>query len=142
MIRAEHGKVEFGADEPEPAWIFEAVLFAALRNPSQRLADLPGHFSAMLSELCNPKKARVIDRQAFFNVLKDIIKRLERISTDGGKLAEDFQRLGKHITNTKSAYDDSEKRLSLMVDRVKNVIEIGESSAADEIQKIETPPIV
>jgi len=78
----------------------------------------------------------------FSKQTKDIIKRLERISTDGGKLAEDFQRLGKHITNTKSAYDDSEKRLSLMVDRVKNVIEIGESSAADEVQKIETPPII
>src|SRR5258708_7286254 len=70
---------------------------------------------------------------------KDIMKRLERISTDGGKLAEDFQRLGKHILNTKSAYDESEKRLSLMVDRVKNVIEIGESAAGDEVKKIETP---
>ena len=78
----------------------------------------------------------------FSKQTKEIIKRLERISTDGGKLAEDFQRLGKHITNTKSAYDDSEKRLSLMVDRVKNVIEIGESSAAEEVQKLETPPVI
>ncbi|MEK9158254.1 MAG: DNA recombination protein RmuC [Patescibacteria group bacterium] len=73
---------------------------------------------------------------------KDIMKRLERISTDGGKLADDFQRLGKHIQNTKSAYDESEKRLSLMVDRVKNVIEIGESSTEAEVIKIDTPPIL
>lgn len=73
---------------------------------------------------------------------KDIMKRLERISTDGGKLADDFQRLGKHIINTKSAYDESEKRLSLMVDRVKNVIEIGESASDPEVVKIETPPVV
>ena len=78
----------------------------------------------------------------FSKQTKDIIKRLERIATDGGKLAEDFQRLGKHITNSKSAYDDSEKRLSLMVDRVKNVIEIGESSAGEEIKKIDTPPVM
>lgn len=69
---------------------------------------------------------------------KDIMKRLERISTDGGKLAEDFQRLGKHISNTKSAYDESEKRLTLMVDRVKNVIEL---SGEEEPKKLDIPPI-
>src|SRR3989344_2594280 len=62
---------------------------------------------------------------------KDIMKRLERIATDGIKLGEGFERLGKHISNTKSAYDDSEKRLSLMVDRVKNVIEIGQQDALE-----------
>ncbi len=71
---------------------------------------------------------------------KDIMKRLERISTDGGKLAEDFQRLGKHIDNTKSAYDSSEKRLSLMVDRVKTVMELGEEEDS-ALQKLDTPPI-
>ena len=69
----------------------------------------------------------------FSKQTKDIIKRLERIATDGGKLAEDFQRLGKHITNTKSAYDDSEKRLGLLVDRVQNVIEVGEK---EELPKL------
>lgn len=71
---------------------------------------------------------------------KDIMKRLERISTDGSKLAEDFQRLGKHIENTKSAYDSSEKRLSLMVDRVKTVMELGEEEGSG-IKKLDTPPI-
>ena len=71
---------------------------------------------------------------------KDIMKRLERIATDGGKLADDFQRLGKHIENTKSAYDSSEKRLSLMVDRVKTVMELGEEEDS-AIKKIDTPPI-
>ncbi|MEK7076167.1 MAG: DNA recombination protein RmuC [Patescibacteria group bacterium] len=69
---------------------------------------------------------------------KDIMKRLERIATDGGKLADDFQKLGKHIENTKSAYDSSEKRLSLMVDRVKNVVEL---RAADDLEKLEPPKV-
>ena len=69
---------------------------------------------------------------------KEVMKRLERIYTDSNKLAEDFQRLGKHIENTKSAYDSSEKRLSLMADRVKNVVEIGER---DSVEKIEAPKI-
>ena len=76
----------------------------------------------------------------FSKQTKDIMKRLERIATDGGKLAEDFQRLGKHIVNTKSAYDDSEKRLSLMVDRVKTVIELGNDEDST-IKKIDSPPV-
>src|SRR3989344_1514683 len=69
---------------------------------------------------------------------KEVMKRLERIYTDSNKLAEDFQRLGKHIDNTKSAYDASEKRLSLMADRVKNVVEIGEK---EEVKKVEAPKV-
>jgi len=69
---------------------------------------------------------------------KEVMKRLERIYTDSNKLAEDFQRLGKHIDNTKSAYDASEKRLSLMADRVKNVVEIGER---DDVEKIDAPRV-
>lgn len=68
---------------------------------------------------------------------KDIIKRLERISADGGKLADEFRILGKHISNAHSAYDDSEKRLSLMVDRVKNIVATGqEESGAIESPKV------
>ena len=69
---------------------------------------------------------------------KEIMKRLDRIATDGGKLADDFRKLGNHISNAKSSYEDSEKRLSLMVDRVKNVIEIGEK---EEVKEIEPPKI-
>jgi len=54
----------------------------------------------------------------------------------------DFRKLGSHISNAKSAYDSSEKRLDMMVDRVKNVIEIGESTAEEEVPKIDTPPVV
>lgn len=69
---------------------------------------------------------------------KDIMKRLDRIAADGGKLADDFRKLGNHISNAKSSYDDSEKRLSLMVDRVKNVVEIGEKEG---VEKIEAPKV-
>lgn len=57
---------------------------------------------------------------------REIIKRLERIASDGKKLGDDFRRLGKHLSDARGSYDDSEKRLSLMVDRVENVVEIGE----------------
>jgi len=57
---------------------------------------------------------------------KDIMKRLERIALDGRKLGDDFKRLGKHLSDARGSYDDSEKRLSLMVDRVQNVVELGD----------------
>lgn len=62
---------------------------------------------------------------------RDIMKRLERIATDGRKLGEDFRRLGKHISDARGSYEDSEKRLSLMVDRVQNVIELDDSKKED-----------
>lgn len=56
---------------------------------------------------------------------QEIIKKLERVVADSGKLSDDFRKLGNHISNARSAYDDSEKRLGLMVGRVQNVIQIG-----------------
>lgn len=76
----------------------------------------------------------------FSKQTKDIMKRLERIATDGTKLAEGFRKLGAHLSNARSAYDDSEKRVSLLVDRVQNVIEIGQSEESDA-RKIEAPTI-
>lgn len=73
----------------------------------------------------------------FNNQTRDIMKRLERITADGKKLGEEFGRLGKHISNAASSYNDTEKRLTLMVDRVKNVVEIGES----EQERIESPKV-
>ena len=63
---------------------------------------------------------------------KEIIKRLERLRTDGEKLDEEFRVLGKHISNASGAYGSTEKRLGLMVERVKNIVEIGE----DELERI------
>lgn len=57
---------------------------------------------------------------------KDIMKRLERIALDGRKLGDDFKRLGKHLSDARGSYDDTEKRLDLMIDRVQNVIEVGD----------------
>lgn len=63
---------------------------------------------------------------------KDIMKRLERISLDGRKLGDDFKRLGKHLSDARGSYDDTEKRLSLMVDRVQNVVELGDGSSVEK----------
>ena len=69
----------------------------------------------------------------FSKQTKEIIQRLARIATDGDKLGENFRKLGKHISDSKSAYEDTEKRLSLMVDRVKNIVETGDNKEQEKI---------
>lgn len=86
----------------------------------------PNTFALSVSAVLHWSKDVQLNRQT-----REIMKRLERIAIDGHKLGEDFKRLGKHISDAKSSYDESEKRLSLMVDRVQNVIEDGEKEKLD-----------
>ncbi len=67
---------------------------------------------------------------------KDIMKRLERIGADGRKLADDFRRLGKHLSDASGSYEDSQKRLGLMVERVQNVIDLDESEEKEKTKLI------
>ena len=55
---------------------------------------------------------------------KDIMKRLERVATDGRKLGDDFRKLGKHLDDARGSYEGTEKRLGLMIDRVENIVEL------------------
>lgn len=52
---------------------------------------------------------------------QEILKRLDGIQRDAEKLMDDFRKLGGHLNNAKSAYDNSEKRLSLFTDRVEKL---------------------
>ena len=65
---------------------------------------------------------------------QSIIKKLETIVADSAKLADDFRKLGNHLSNAQSAYQSSEKRLELMTDRVSNIVKIGPEEKAEEIE--------
>src|SRR3989344_3192828 len=69
---------------------------------------------------------------------QSIIKKLEGIVADSAKLADNFRKLGSHLSNAQSAYEDSEKRLGLMTERVSKVIKIGETEE-EQPQGIELP---
>ncbi len=56
-----------------------------------------------------------------------ILKRLARIQLDGVKLMNDFRKLGGHLRNAISSYDNSEKRLSLFDDRLERLLETSKS---------------
>ncbi|MDO8436148.1 MAG: DNA recombination protein RmuC [bacterium] len=54
---------------------------------------------------------------------QEILKRLNRVHQDASKLLDDFRRLGSHLKNAISAYDNSEKRLNLFSDKVERLLE-------------------
>jgi DNA recombination protein RmuC len=64
----------------------------------------------------------------FSTQTRDIMKRLGRVVQDAGKLADDFRILGKHLGNAQSAFDDTDKRLGLLVERTQKVIEMSEEA--------------
>ena len=65
---------------------------------------------------------------------QSIIKKLETIVADSSKLADDFRKLGNHLSNAQSAYQSSEKRLELMTDRVSNIVKIGSEEKPEAIE--------
>lgn len=89
----------------------------------------PNTFALSVSAIHHWYRDVQVNKQA-----QSIIKKLERVVADSAKLSDDFRKLGNHLSNAKSSYDDSEKRLSLMVDRVKNVVEIGDANSKKELE--------
>jgi len=63
---------------------------------------------------------------------QEILKKLAKVHQDAAKLMDDFRKLGSHLRNASSAYDDSEKRLSLLDERVEKLVEIGESKKLEK----------
>jgi len=92
----------------------------------------PNTFALSVSAIHHWYRDIQVNKQA-----QSIIKKLERVVADSSKLADEFRKLGSHLSNARSAYDDSEKRLSFLVERVQKVVEIG----AEEQDKIEPPKV-
>ena len=63
---------------------------------------------------------------------QQILKRLGKIYKDAEKLMDDFRKLGNHLKNASSAYNDSEKRLNLFEEKVEKLIEIDETKKLPE----------
>ena len=58
---------------------------------------------------------------------QEILKKLAKVHQDAETLMEDFRKLGGHLRNASSAYGDSERRLSLLDEKVEKLVEIGET---------------
>ena len=63
---------------------------------------------------------------------QEILKKLAKVHQDAAKLMDEFRKLGSHLKNASSAYDDSEKRLSLLDERVEKLVELGDTKKLDK----------
>ncbi len=64
---------------------------------------------------------------------QDFIKKINRITSDAQKLSESFNKLGKHLNDARSSYEDSDKRLELLKERTDKLTEI----ETEDIKKLE-----
>ncbi|MBI2625000.1 MAG: DNA recombination protein RmuC [Candidatus Nealsonbacteria bacterium] len=81
----------------------------------------PNTFYSALRTIEHWFKSIQISRQT-----QEILKKLERLHQDSEKLMGDFRKLGSHLRNASSAYETSEKRLTLFEERVERLIEVRE----------------
>ena len=65
---------------------------------------------------------------------QEILKRLDKIQYDSVKLMESFRKLGSHLKNADSAYDSSEKRLTLFSEKVNRLTKIKEEKKLKKLK--------
>lgn len=63
---------------------------------------------------------------------QEILRKLGKINQDSEKLMNEFRKLGSHLRNASSAYDDSEKRLCLLDEKVEKLVELGDIKQLDK----------
>ena len=76
----------------------------------------PNTFYAYLQVICLGLKGLKIEENA-----KIILKNLSMLSNEIGKLKDDFDLLGGHLSNASRKYEDSQKRLDRFSDRLTNI---------------------
>lgn len=76
----------------------------------------PSTLCAHLQIIILGLKGLTIERNA-----RVILDRMARLKTDIDRFAEDFNILGKHLGNTRTKYDDAEKRLSRLIERIADI---------------------
>lgn len=78
----------------------------------------PNTFYAYLQVICLGLKGLKVEENA-----KAILKNLSTLGLEINKFKEDFDTLGAHLSNAKTKYDDSQKKLDRFSDRLNNIQE-------------------
>lgn len=76
----------------------------------------PNTFYAYLQVICLGLKGLKVEENA-----KQILKQLSALDIEIAKFKEDFDILGKHICSTQTKYNDSQKRLDKVSDKLTNI---------------------
>jgi DNA recombination protein RmuC len=91
----------------------------------------PNSFYAYLQTILLGLKGMHVEEQA-----QEILKNLERLAGDFEKFKADFELVGKHLSNTKSKYDDADKRLEKFSDRLQVISTAEASPVIEETKKL------
>ena len=89
----------------------------------------PNSFYAYLQTILLGLKGMHIEARA-----QEILMSLARLSGDFRKFQEEFELVGKHLTNTKSRYDEADKKLAKFDDKLQSLS--GSSPALEDTQKL------
>lgn len=110
----------------------EALYYEVIQNITEM--DLADYARRKKVILCSPNTFYLTvtavqhwfrDSQ-FSKQTQQIMKRLATVMKDAGTLADDFRKLGDHLSDASSAYERSEKKLGHLVERTQKVIEMSE----------------
>jgi len=91
----------------------------------------PNSFYAYLQTILMGLKGLHIEERA-----QEILKDLARLSGDFDKFRTDFDLVGKHLTNTKTKYDDADKRLEKFGDRLQTLSGTETHALAEEPKQL------
>jgi DNA recombination protein RmuC len=91
----------------------------------------PNSFYAYLQTILLGLKGLHIEEQA-----QDILKSLARLAGDFRKFQEEFDLVGKHLSNTKARYDEADKRLERFGDRLQALSGAEANPALEETKKL------
>ncbi len=91
----------------------------------------PNSFYAYLQTILLGLKGLHIEAQA-----QDILKDLARLSGDFRKFQDEFELVGKHLTNTKMRYDEADKRLEKFGDKLQSLSGAGPAERIEETKKL------
>jgi len=90
----------------------------------------PNSFYAYLNTISLGLRGLKIEENA-----RQIIDQLSRLKGDFGRFREDFSLLGKHLGNTRTKYEDTEKRLNRLEDKLVSMDGSEETLLLDEAAK-------
>jgi DNA recombination protein RmuC len=91
----------------------------------------PNSFYAYLQTILLGLKGLHIEEQA-----QEILKNLARLSGDFKKFQEEFELVGKHLTNTKARYDEADKRLLKFGDQLQSLTGTEAGHEIEETKKL------
>jgi DNA recombination protein RmuC len=91
----------------------------------------PNSFYAYLQTILLGLKGMHVEEQA-----QEILKSLARLSGDFEKFRADFELVGKHLTNTRTKYDDADKKLGKFGDRLQSLTGAEAGHEIEETKKL------